>query len=144
MRDDRGNQVRARGHALWAVQQPLGVIGGTLIVCVLVLIATGCLGMIFSGSAGARGVVAAVLMLNLMLFVGGMLTALIWMGRRAGVSDELAGFRLPRGECAACAHPIREIPAEADGCTVCPECGAAWRLGDRGAGSTGAGGSTRL
>ncbi|MFK7884313.1 MAG: hypothetical protein AB8F26_09065 [Phycisphaerales bacterium] len=30
--------------------------------------------------------------------------------------------------CPHCAHGIGSIPSEPDGCTVCPECGAAWRF----------------
>ena len=30
--------------------------------------------------------------------------------------------------CPHCAHGIGGIPPEPDGCTVCPECGAAWRV----------------
>jgi hypothetical protein len=33
---------------------------------------------------------------------------------------------LRAGLCVACAYPIHDIPSEPDGCTVCPECGAAW------------------
>jgi hypothetical protein len=29
--------------------------------------------------------------------------------------------------CPACAYGVGDIRPEADGCTVCPECGAAWR-----------------
>lgn len=29
--------------------------------------------------------------------------------------------------CPACAHGLDGIPAQDDGCVVCPECGAAWR-----------------
>ena len=36
--------------------------------------------------------------------------------------------RLAAGRCGACAYPLRELPREPDGCTVCPECGAAWKL----------------
>lgn len=39
------------------------------------------------------------------------------------VEELLAGRR-----CAACAHSLLAAAVEADGCTVCPECGAAWRL----------------
>ncbi len=35
---------------------------------------------------------------------------------------------LELGRCAACAYPLRSIPPDFDGATVCPECGAAWRL----------------
>jgi hypothetical protein len=34
---------------------------------------------------------------------------------------------LQAGHCAACGYPLLEIEPEADGCRVCPECGAAWR-----------------
>lgn len=30
--------------------------------------------------------------------------------------------------CAGCLFFLEGLPAEPDGCTVCPECGAAWRL----------------
>jgi len=30
--------------------------------------------------------------------------------------------------CPSCGYSLRDVTPEADGCTVCPECGAAWRL----------------
>ncbi|MEO1278049.1 MAG: hypothetical protein AAFV77_03740 [Planctomycetota bacterium] len=33
-----------------------------------------------------------------------------------------------RGLCLACGYCITQIEPEADGCRVCPECGAAWRM----------------
>lgn len=30
--------------------------------------------------------------------------------------------------CPACAYRLSGLPLESDGCTVCPECGAAWRF----------------
>ncbi|RMH27676.1 MAG: hypothetical protein D6692_07305 [Planctomycetota bacterium] len=35
---------------------------------------------------------------------------------------------LRHGLCPACAHGIAGIPPQGDGCVVCPECGAAWRV----------------
>jgi hypothetical protein len=32
------------------------------------------------------------------------------------------------GHCPACAYRVHGAPVYGDGCTVCPECGAAWRL----------------
>lgn len=32
------------------------------------------------------------------------------------------------GRCPACTYDIGGLRVESDGCTVCPECGAAWRL----------------
>ena len=36
---------------------------------------------------------------------------------------------LREGECPACEYRMAALSPEPDGCTVCPECGAAWRLG---------------
>ena len=38
---------------------------------------------------------------------------------------------LPDRRCLTCDYDLRDLPPEPDGCTVCPECGAAWKLGDR-------------
>ncbi len=35
---------------------------------------------------------------------------------------------LEERRCASCGHDLAGCTPEADGCTVCPECGAAWRL----------------
>ena len=43
----------------------------------------------------------------------------------AHARDAMLGF----GLCPHCAHGIGRIPPEADGCVVCPECGAAWVIG---------------
>ncbi len=32
------------------------------------------------------------------------------------------------GRCPACQYELTALEPEADGCTVCPECGGAWRL----------------
>jgi len=31
------------------------------------------------------------------------------------------------GRCPACGYEIMNLPPDSDGCTVCPECGSAWR-----------------
>jgi hypothetical protein len=46
--------------------------------------------------------------------------------RRLRMATQLAWF----SECLVCAYPLAELESEPDGCTVCPECGAAWRAGD--------------
>jgi hypothetical protein len=33
--------------------------------------------------------------------------------------------------CSCCGYDLRKTPIAGDGCTVCPECGAAWRLENR-------------
>ena len=39
-----------------------------------------------------------------------------------------APFYLSLGRCASCGYDLSHHHPEADGCSVCPECGAAWRL----------------
>jgi hypothetical protein len=41
---------------------------------------------------------------------------------------KLSAWRLGRRACAACGYRLEGVLAEQDGCTVCPECGAAWKL----------------
>ncbi len=36
--------------------------------------------------------------------------------------------KLAIGRCRACDYHLTNLTPEADGCTVCPECSAAWRL----------------
>lgn len=56
-----------------------------------------------------------------------------WIDRRhphrPGALDRAqTAFRL-QSRCPACLHDLMHVPADpADGCTVCPECGGAWRL----------------
>jgi hypothetical protein len=37
---------------------------------------------------------------------------------------------LAAGRCPACLYPLTELPLARDGCVICSECGAAWRLGE--------------
>jgi hypothetical protein len=47
--------------------------------------------------------------------------------RRLAVLDRV--HWMPAAEyCPACGHNLRGVSTESDGCTVCPECGAAWRV----------------
>lgn len=47
------------------------------------------------------------------------------------VIPEQAGEILRRGACVSCKYPIADLNPDSDGCTVCPECGAAWKLNAR-------------
>lgn len=38
------------------------------------------------------------------------------------------GRRLGQKQCASCEYELADLPVAQDGCTVCPECSAAWRL----------------
>ncbi|MGD1914638.1 MAG: hypothetical protein ACFCBV_00405 [Phycisphaerales bacterium] len=39
----------------------------------------------------------------------------------------LKNHKLATGRCRACDYDLANLSPEADGCTVCPECSAAWR-----------------
>ena len=43
-------------------------------------------------------------------------------------AEHAIGAMTRAGLCPACAYRIDDCQPEADGCTVCPECGAAWRM----------------
>ncbi len=60
----------------------------------------------------------------------GAVPALLTMSllRRIG-SKSLANRYRRATACASCGYDMETLPAELDGCRVCPECGAAWRLG---------------
>ena len=51
----------------------------------------------------------------------------IWSGRRY-VRDRFHRVILAKEYCPSCGYRLVGTPPEGDGCTVCPECGAAWRL----------------
>jgi len=42
-----------------------------------------------------------------------------------------SGGVLAAGRCPCCYYHLSLLPSEDDGCTVCPGCGAAWRLAQR-------------
>ncbi len=42
--------------------------------------------------------------------------------------ERLVRLMLEHRQCPACDYNLRSLPMEHDGCTVCPECGAAWRM----------------
>ena len=42
--------------------------------------------------------------------------------------QKIARVVAAHGFCASCGYALSGIPVAHDGCTVCPECGSAWRL----------------
>jgi hypothetical protein len=65
--------------------------------------------------------------------VGGFLLGglIAWLFVRSFVRSEIApaisASALAEGYCGACAHSLRGVPEEADGCLCCGECGCAWK-----------------
>ena len=54
--------------------------------------------------------------------------AFLWIFFRLAKNPGIATHRLERGVCGSCCYSIESLPSDPDGCTVCPECGAAWKL----------------
>lgn len=81
--------------------------------------------------------VAALIMLLAPILV--WLTTFLLICAKIG-RDRLVSDLRDRRRCAACFYPLDDCKPEPDGCTVCPECGAAWRLPESTAGDTGSGG----
>lgn len=50
------------------------------------------------------------------------------MFRYRPMLDWIAEKRLGMSQCPSCRYALDDILPEPDGCTVCPECGAAWKL----------------
>jgi hypothetical protein len=69
---------------------------------------------------GGRLLIAATI-----LAAAGLATQLL--GRFAS-SKEIAWSFLAHRRCPSCAYDLSAISPESDGCRVCPECGAAWKL----------------
>lgn len=47
---------------------------------------------------------------------------------RVATPEEAVAPFLARRRCPSCAYDLSETPPDPDGCTTCPECGAAWRI----------------
>lgn len=57
-----------------------------------------------------------------LFLVSNWINAIAWRGTRARTACVRARI------CPACGYDLAGLDRQADGCTPCPECGAAWRL----------------
>ena len=84
-------------------------------------------------STGRGLVFIAIAMAIALIGLFGILVAggafLIWMlwWFLAGRQQAAEAF-VARGRCASCTYEIVGLPVQSDGCAVCPECGAAWKV----------------
>ncbi|MFN0134246.1 MAG: hypothetical protein ACKVW3_17170 [Phycisphaerales bacterium] len=84
----------------------------------------GPVGAIVLRAAGAPGIVAN--LAYVLVFVG-----LFWVWRgavRRELSAPITHALVARRLCASCGYSLAGLGTEPDGCTVCPECSAAWRV----------------
>jgi hypothetical protein len=59
-------------------------------------------------------------------FVCGLAPLPWWFHKRA--ARRIASALIFEGYCPCCRYQLAGTPPQLDGCSVCPECGAAWRL----------------
>jgi hypothetical protein len=94
------------------------------------LISGGCVvlaaGVILEALNGSKHPTVYILV-GIGLLAAGVVSPIQNRRRRFRMAAQLAWFR----ECLVCAYPIADLEPESDGCTVCPECGAAWRTGSQ-------------
>ena len=76
---------------------------------------------------GFRGTVWVFPACWLTAYAIGRVTHVNWARKR--VLQQKVRAILATGVCPACDYELRSIPVAVDGCTICPECGAAWRRG---------------
>jgi hypothetical protein len=64
---------------------------------------------------------------NLIVFAFGAVQ--FWRSGRRARAKRVCAIMLEHLRCPHCGYDIRGLPADpADGATVCPECGCAWKL----------------
>ncbi|MEO0482381.1 MAG: hypothetical protein AAF138_02035 [Planctomycetota bacterium] len=90
--------------ALWFVVGPFVVPGGAVPVAVLI-------GLFW------------------LIVIASVVTLIV---RSMGLDADYKSLKIRRllesGQCPACLYKVWTVNPEADSCTVCPECGAAWRV----------------
>jgi hypothetical protein len=74
--------------------------------------------------------IAAQLSGTLLLVFGHVALISLLIARRptSAMIEKVFAKRMNQGRCKACAFSLAGLNPEPDGCTLCPECGAAWRL----------------
>jgi ssDNA-binding Zn-finger/Zn-ribbon topoisomerase 1 len=93
---------------------------------------------LFRGGLDAMGKILTVInIICLVLVVFGL-----WVGARKMRFARVKRIMLAHRRCPHCGYDLKGLPVdERDGATVCPECGSAWKVEERGARDRGTEGS---
>lgn len=68
---------------------------------------------------------AGVFLTNFVPQIMAMVGLGLWWSRR--LNRQLIEGAVKLGHCPSCGYPLKSLPTDADGCSMCPECGAGWR-----------------
>ena len=104
--------------AAWA-----GLCGFGVWVLGIVILSIGFIAL--RGDKSAIQFIAFYVPILLIVLAPGLL--LLWCIQRLWIEPARATIDISEGRCGACNHPL-PTSAQADGCAVCTECGAAWQL----------------
>lgn len=140
LEDDRGRKVVARFEAqndtgkewsfwearemLW-ITTPWGGVRTLLLSCVVLVPATLSTMWIRPHS---RAMSDGVLFISVVVVVFALFWAVLGHRLRASRCSELLSAARKYKRCPACCYDLGVCVAAADGCTVCPECGGAWKV----------------
>jgi hypothetical protein len=139
IRDDRGRLSDVTGKAnteLWILKESVrggsiyrearrwswANVGWLLLACAIAAVAGRFLLAVFPGP---RTVMATPLLAAIAYVI--MRFTRYNAARKRALQQQVRQV-LRSGVCPACDYPLRGIPPASDGCTLCPECAAAWRL----------------
>ena len=136
--DHRGNRTAFRGTA----RSVKGVLArpylGTLLLVVAVVLVS--MDVIFIVHVFRSGGEPGPGWLGVWSFVSGHFMTMLGLGLLSAAFAAIAFFvrnssrwefvwsRLQARKCASCGYALDAVQIQSDGCRVCPECGAAWRL----------------
>jgi hypothetical protein len=108
--------TRATRGAFWASIVGLICLGIALVIC-MTRLANGSI----TGAKCARSLIPYASV------IAGLMGS--WIALRSARHQKIGGAMLKHHRCPHCGYDLRMLPADgADGATVCPECGCAWRL----------------
>ena len=87
----------------------------------------------FSEGQRTTGELFIRIVLSIVIYL--LLAVIAWIAMHACyhrlLIPEFARGALGRGKCASCSYQLADLHPAPDSCTVCPECGAAWKLNSR-------------
>ncbi|GMV25130.1 MAG: hypothetical protein AMXMBFR58_11610 [Phycisphaerae bacterium] len=98
---------------------------------VLIAVAAGVVAAVVLAAANLGPIVIALVLFSpiaatwIMLVATSLVSASEWFGRE---SVRVRAAMLMEGRCPSCDYDLSGVEPSADGCTVCPECSAAWAM----------------